>query len=284
MKKKLPYKTHEIAFDEKNSRFFLVGNALYAFDIKTNKAIKRMSDIPYKNHIYISYKNNLAILSSTDGRFAIYSLDELELLGIIKLKGRDVHTDHHFCYDEEHNKLYGIMLQGLTQYWVCISPDTLEYTNDLCMEDVYSPEGERSSYTLIKYSNGSVYMTRGYYDKNGCVCSKYERYECNGGKLEYKETIMPKFDNSNAPTIISPETYHRLRNLYKEHKIKGYPEKEVKFDSGLYYISSEAIYRAKEDGEFEEIYSGEYISDYAEYNGRRYICTWSFCIVQDIES
>ncbi|MCH5153778.1 MAG: hypothetical protein J1F71_01060 [Clostridiales bacterium] len=294
MNRKISGCSYNITFDEVNSRFFLLSaRSVRVFDIETLGSIAKLSDIANPNQIFISHKNGIIAVKSTVGQFAFYSVKDFTFLGKMRLKGSPS-TDPKFYYDEEENVIYGRATKetknGIEFFIYRVYPETLTYTTiPLPQMEREANEGEKpyTYYHFHKYSKGSYYLIRNFYDvKNRRIyeCS-YGRYKEEGGTLvlrkKYISTVKRRLElldvteKENLAQIydfskkldprIHPHFYHFYRN-----------------ERGLFLITSEAIYHLNSSGEFEEVYHAKYMSDYAEFRGCRYICTWEWCLVQDI--
>ena len=71
MNDKINVRAYEIVIDEPSLRFFLIGGSVWVYDLKTNEKIARLNDISYPTYVYVSHKNNIVLVQSTDGRFAL---------------------------------------------------------------------------------------------------------------------------------------------------------------------------------------------------------------------
>lgn len=279
-----------IAFDEARSRFFLLNQrSVRAFDAETNKTIATLKDIANPNQIYISQKNNLIAVKSTVGQFAFYAVNDFSFLGKIKMKGAP-NTDADFYYDEEENFLYGILDKNFNQHVYCVSPQTLEYfTFPLYGMNRDAQKGEKphTRYALHRYSNGAFYLIRNFYDvgpSRRTYESSYGKYEREGNTLVLKEQIFSTTERRlELIDVTEKEASAKIDGFCNVLKTRQeYFRRIYRNAHGLFLITNEAVYRRKADDEFEEVYRAEYMSDYAEFHGRRYICTWEWCLVQTL--
>ena len=69
MNDKINVRAYEIVIDEPSLRFFLIGGSVWVYDLKTNEKIARLNDISYPTYVYVSHKNNIVLVQSTDGRY-----------------------------------------------------------------------------------------------------------------------------------------------------------------------------------------------------------------------
>lgn len=290
MNRKISGGAYRIAFDEIRLRFFLLSRrSVRVFDAETNKLITKLQDIANPNQIYISQKNNLIAVKSTVGQFAFYTAEDFSSLGKIKMKGSP-NTDADFYYDEEENLLYGIANKNLNQHLYCVSPQTSEYfTVPLYGMSREAQEGEKphTRYVLHKHSDGGFYLIRNFYDigsSRRTYESSYGRYEKEGNTLALKEKFLSTTERRlELFDIAEKEASAQINDFCKALK-----DRQEFFGStyrnarGLFLVTNKAAYRLTESGS-EEVYRAEYMSDYAEFRGRRYICTWEWCLVQTIE-
>ena len=295
MNRKISGSAYNITFDEVNSRFFLLSErSVRVFDIETLERIAKLSDIANPNQIFISHKNGFIAVKSTVGQLAFYSVNDLSFLGKVRLKGCS-NTDPDFCYDEEENVIYGIansVKRGIDYFIYRVSPETLTYsTIPLYPMKCEVKEGEKP-YTLYhfhKYSQGSYYLIRNFYDIGGSrrtYESCYGRYEEEDGTLVLKEKYISTTERRlKLVDVTEKEASAQIEDFRKKLSTKssGYFTHTYRNERGLFLITSEAVYHLGSSGEFEEVYHAQYMSDYAEFRGRRYICTCEWCLVQDIK-
>lgn len=291
MKKIIKFGCHDICFDEINSWVALVGSrSVRIYDTETLKEIARLSyGVGNLNQAYISHKNGVIVVKNTVGQFGFFSIKDFSLIG--KLKVRCSNTDYDFCYDEEENIICGILSKKLGQYVYRISVDTLEYDTflleELNRETMVEREYYVTRYELYKYSQGNFYMIRNFYNIGSCGPKVYDciygRFQYKDNKLVLKERYLSDTHCLHIPDITEKEAYEKIRKLKQERSLDGYFVKLYRNERGLFLITSRSIYKQKEKGEFEEIYTVNFGADYAEFRGRRYICTWECCIVEDIE-
>lgn len=292
MHKKISGPAYEIAFDEVRSRFFLIGRGrVRVFDVNTNEKIAVLCGIPYLNHIYVSQKNGIIAASSTDGRFSFYAIDTFELLGEVKIRG-DVNTDAAFCYDENENVIYGVLYyyKTLDQYLYQVSPATLNYsTVPLKSVEMKVGEGEKpyTRYQLHKHENGGAYLIRSCYNlkrpyNKGIYESCYGRYELENGEYVLKEKYISTNEYClDLKDFIAPEAYRRFCAYLKDDCGMGAFYRVRRCEKETYFIHlGKAVYRERESGEFETVFEDEYTSDYAEFQGRTYACTWEYCMIR----
>lgn len=296
MNEKISEKAHEIVIDELFSRFFILGGSVWVYDLKTNEKIARLNDISYPTCVCVSRKNNMVFVQSTDGRFAFYTADSLTFLGKLKIRGCQ-NTDEDFYYDEEENIVYGIFIcsrgDGGVGYGLAeLYPDKLQYST------IYLPQldlerekqdGEKpyTRYAFHKHAKGGYYIIRNWYNVGAGAARIYEncygRFEKEGKALVLKEKLLRNCERTLEKMDITEG--ENAAYIYKFCKTieREYFVRIRKNERGLFLITSKAVYHLLSDGEFEEVCRGEYISDYAEFGGRRYICAWNRCLVRDME-
>lgn len=290
MNRKISGGAYRIAFDEIRLRFFLLSQrSVRVFDAETNKLITKLQDISNPNQIYISQKNNMIAVKSTVGQFSFYTVEDFSFLGKIKMKGSP-NTDADFYYDEEENLLYGIVNKNLNQHVYCVSPKTLDYfTLPLYGMNREAQEGEKpyTRYAFHKHSDGSFYLIRNFYavgSSQRIYESSYGRYAKEGNALALKEQIFSTTERRlELLDIVEKEASAQITDFCKALKNRQeFFRSTYRNARGLFLVTNKAVYRHAESG-FEEVYRAEYLSDYAEFSGRRYICTWEWCLVQTIK-
>ena len=228
-------------------------------------------------------------IKSTTGSFYFYSVKNLAFLGTLKIKG-EVNTDPDFYYDEKANKIYGIVIKGLDEYLYELSPEQLEYTLIPLVKEVSQAQNEKmiTRYILHKSDQEGIYLIRDVYGIGGrktpniYKCS-YGRYKKEGKALRLQEEYLSTNEyHLKLLDIIEQKSYRRFLEYCKKHCINSTFIKYYRKDCDLYFITNKAVYQENQTGNFQEIYCAEYMSDYAEFQGRRYICTWNWCLVQGI--
>lgn len=299
-------KAHNIIFDEPLSRFFIIGGSVWVYDLRTNEKIGRLKDIHYPTCVGISHKNNILFVQSTDGHFGFYTADTLEFLG--KLTIRYVSsTDNDFYYDEQDNVICGIRTISCHPRYpnetigfelVEIMPKQCAYTAIHLPQLEFSKEKEVEghSYTMYrfcKYDGKSYYIIRNFRnwsDESGLPTyydSCYGRFEKEGNSLILKERIFETNERMLEFVDVAERTdAPRIHELFEKLSQKGTPAylwRTYRNERGLFAITERAVYRMLPGGEIEEVAREEYMSDYKEYNGKKYICTWDHCIIEDIE-
>ncbi len=291
---------YEIVIDESSSRFFIIGGSVWVYDLKTNEKIARLNDISYPTYVSVSHKNNIVLVQSTDGRFAFYTADTLVFLGKLKIRGSH-NTDEDFYYDEEENAVYGIYIcgrgDGGVGYGLAeIYPDKLQYSAVPLPQSKTGREkqGGKAPYTrycFVRHAKDGYYLIRNRYAWDASTdglptfydCC-YGRFEKEGDELVLKEKLLTS-DKRMLELSDIPEGADRPRisELRKRFCGREYFIRTRKSERGWFAITNEAVYRLLPDGAFEEICREQFMSDYAEFGGRRYICTWKYCLVQDLQ-
>ncbi len=291
---------YEIVIDEPASRFFIIGGSVWVYDLTTNEKIARLKDINYPTYVYVSHRHNLVLVQSTDGRFAFYTADRLAFLGKLKIRGAQ-NTDEDFYYDEEVNAVYGIYTcngrgGGVGHGLAEIYPDTMQYSALLLPQ--LEPGREKrdgkapyTRYSFIKHTRGGYYMIRNSYHAgasaegapHGCE-GCYGRFEKVGNDFVLKEKLLTSDERSLEKADITegadaPKLAAFKRALYGQEYLVCTRRNQ----RGLFAITNGAVYRLLPDGTFEEVCREPYMSDYAEHGGKRYICTWKHCLIQDME-
>jgi hypothetical protein len=289
MNKKISGKAFGIAFDEVNSRYFLLSErSVRVFDWETNAKITSLKDIANPNQIFISYANNMIVVKSTVGAFAFYSLNDLTLLGKVRWKG-NVNTDARFCCDEKEKKLFGICYKGLKQVFYSLSLETMQTTFVPLIElkcETTAGDKPITRYELHKVESGSFYLLRDFYDvgKESKIyeCS-YGRYEVEHDMLMLKEKVFSTNERHLTLLDLGDEKEVELLNrLCEEFHLQKVFLHVFRNERGLFVITSKAVYQLHSDGTFEEVYRADWVMDYAEFRGRRYICTCDWVLIQGI--
>ncbi len=300
MNYKINGSAYEIVIDEPASRFFIIGGSVWVYDVNTNKKIARLNDIGYPTYVYVSHKNNVVLVQSTDGRFAFYAANSLAFLGKLKIRGSQ-NTDEDFYYDETENTVYGIYICGRSDGGVGyglaeIYPNKLQYSAiDLPQLE---PEREKQQnekpytrYVFHKHTKDGYYMIRNFNNVGTAATgspriyeSCYGRFAKEGKTLVLKEKLFTTDERILGKLDVTERADSlKISEFCKTFRGRGeYLIRIRKSEEGLFVITSEAVYRLFPNGRFAEICREQYMSDYAEFGGRRYICTWKYCLVQDM--
>lgn len=299
MKYKINGTACRIVFDEPASRFFIIGGSVWVYDLKTNEKIARLNDISYPTYVYVSHKNNIVLVQSTDGRFAFYTADTLSFLGKLKIRGCH-NTDEAFYYDEEENAAYGVYTHGRGEGGVGyglaeIYPDKVQYSAIYLPQlnlDRETQRGEKpyTTYEFHRHTQDGYYILRRFYNVGEAADSSSGIYECcygwfgkEGNNLVLKEKLLTTNEKFlEMSDITEQENSPIISKFCKTFSEQEYLHHTYRNERGLFLITNQAVYRLLTDSEFEEVCREQYMSDYAEYGGKQYICTWERCIIQDL--
>ena len=289
MKIKIPNGAFRIAFDDVYFRFFLLSaRSVHILDQNANDELKTL-EIDNPNQIFLSKKNDIIAVKSTTGGFFFYSAKELSFLGKIQMRGKP-NTDSDFYYEETENVLYGIANKGLKQYCYRISLHSLAYSlfsMPQFRREIQKDDKTATRYIFYKYFQGSFYLIRDIYDigKSSPLIyeSSYGRYNIEANTLILKDVYFSTNEyHLKLLDVTEQKSYRRFVEFCKNHRIDTSFIKSHRNGYDLFFITHKAVYREDAEGSFKEIYHDEYIWDYAEFQCRRYICTWNGCIVQRI--
>ncbi len=291
-------RAYEIVIDEPSSRFFIIGGSVWVYDLRTNEKIARLNDISYPTFVYVSHKNNIVLVQSTDGRFAFYTAGSLAFLGKLKIRGCH-NTDEDFYFDEEENTVYGIYTCGRDDGGVGyglaeIYPDKLQYSATPLPQSRRGREkqGGKAPYTrycFVRHAKDGYYMIRNCYSWDASTDGLPTYYDCcygrfkkEGDDLVLKEKILTSDERSLELSDIT-EGAPIISQFRKTFRGREYLIRTRKNEKESFVITNKAVYRLLPNGKLEEVCREQYMSDYAEFGGRRYICTWRYCLVQDME-
>ncbi len=287
MNRKISGGAYDIAFDKENNRFFLTSaRTVRVFDCENNEKQATLKEVSNANQIYISPKHNLIVVKSTVGQFAFYNADDLSLIWKTKLRVV-TNTDPDFVFEEDEKVVCGIGINGLNEFIYRIYPETRRISVIPLEKADGGSETDKpvTRYLLCGYEKGNFRRIRNFYDV-GKVSRIYECfdgvYEEKGGKPVLKEKIFSTDEKIlKLYDIAERQNSESIESFCKALKSSNYFLRTYRSDSGLFLITSGAIFRKTSNG-FEEVYRAENISDYAEFKGRRYICTSNWCLVQNI--
>lgn len=291
MQRRINKGAYKIYFDESNLRFFVTNSrSAWAFSTETLKALTKLSDIASPNQVYTSHENGVIAVKNTVGEFAFYDVSDFSFRGKLKIRTCK-NTGADFCFSEEENVICGIMETAYGQSLYRIYLDTLEYVTlpleQLKRDSVVEGETPVTRYELRKYSQGNFYMIRNFYNVGSYGAQIYDcsygRYVLEDNKLILKERYLEGSGCLDLLDLTENEAYRKALALTCSKHLDGRFIKLYRKGSELFLITSKAVYRQTPDGGYEKIFSDDYCSDYAEFNGKRFFCTWNYFIVEDDE-
>lgn len=177
------------------------GGTVYVYD-SDGLELAKLKDISYAYLPAISPDGRILAVKSTDGRFAVYSLEELRLIKKFRYSKVDCAQDDSFCFSKDGTRIINLERQGdclhhgISEY----STDSLELVSQLLFEG-------RTSADRIECDTGSD----GYYILG---------YESKGFVARYENGELFLRDRA----VISAEEYNFYRK-YKELEQNGFTEK-----------------------------------------------------------
>ncbi len=83
------------------------GQTVYVFD-KSGAEIAKFKDLPYAYDCVISPKGDIFVVKTTEGRLAVYSLDERRLVKKFRFSSVDEMQDDNFCFSPDGEEFYNI--------------------------------------------------------------------------------------------------------------------------------------------------------------------------------
>lgn len=83
------------------------GRTVYVFD-KNGEQVASFGDLPYAYDCAISPKGDVFVVKTTEGRLAVYSLDELRLVKKFRFSSVDEMQDDNFCFSPDGEEFYNI--------------------------------------------------------------------------------------------------------------------------------------------------------------------------------
>ncbi len=83
------------------------GRTVYVFD-KNGTQVAVFRDLPYAYDCAISPKGDVFVVKTTEGRLAVYSLDERRLLKKFRFSSVDEMQDDNFCFSPDGEEFYNI--------------------------------------------------------------------------------------------------------------------------------------------------------------------------------
>lgn len=83
------------------------GRTVYVYD-KDKNELARFKDLPYAYTPMFSPDGKIFIVKSTEGRLAVYSLDELKLIKKFRYSKVDYSQDDGFCFSPDGKEFYNV--------------------------------------------------------------------------------------------------------------------------------------------------------------------------------
>lgn len=87
------------------------GQTVYVFD-KNGAEVAKFRDLQYAYDCAVSPKGDVFAVKTTEGRLAVYSLDELRLIGKFRFSAVDEMQDDNFCFSSDGEEFYNIERHG----------------------------------------------------------------------------------------------------------------------------------------------------------------------------
>lgn len=286
---KLRIAAYDLISEESMNRLFVIGGKVRAYDLTDDHLLAVLPEIKNPNHVYFSKKNNLIIIQSTIGDFGVYTYDTYKFIKRVKIRAI-ANTDHECFYSEEENMIYGICTDSSEslQSFFTLSINDLTYKKynlpELKLEEQKPKERFHTIYELIKYEDGKFYMIRNFYN-----LKNFEPYEaCYGifkvpnGKIECtKKLFVTTEKNLRKWDLKGFEQMKSLREKYDDlYPPYGLLEKIHIYASDIYVVYSNAIFKVEKDGTETVIYEGQFISDFFIHDGKKYIGTCEYLLIE----
>ncbi len=185
----------------------LTGRTVYVYD-KNGNELKRFKDLPYAYTAAFSPTGDTFVVKTTEGRLAVYSLENLCLIKKFRFSKVDASQDDNFCFSPDGEKLFNIERHIDT----CKTALSVYNTKDFSIEKILFTDDDKTVLRTVEYdSQSDTYFLLGFLrDSNG---------------IAHKFFVAKLVDDSlSEMKFISEKTYW----FYKEYfdlKMHGFTKK-----------------------------------------------------------
>lgn len=129
------------------------GQTVYVFD-KCGAEIAKFKDLPYAYDCAISPKGNVFVVKTTEGRLAVYSLDEMRLVKKFRFSTVDEMQDDNFCFSPDGEEFYNI--ERHTDG--CKTALSVYDTKDFSIKKRLFSEDTDMMLSCVEISGGEIYL------------------------------------------------------------------------------------------------------------------------------
>lgn len=288
---------HRMFFDEKCLRLICVGQAINVFDLKTMKKIKRIGGFHYLSYGAIDYKHDKLYVTNTLGDISIFNLGDLSYINSVKTGV----TDGKLTVNETDGR---VCIWGFAHYRSLVAigdPKTLNVRRFDVDEGPYFTSLRlytSSSHKLFRFVGDDFYLIKSFRVAENEKRPKYKPktvygiYGEDDGVLFNKKTLnewdayvltnVGAFDGGfyGASYVLYGENVIPCEQLLNKKEWISF----VRNYNGRFVLgSSKAVYEFTNGfTEKRKLAELNYLSDYCEANGKRYIGAWNRLIVADI--
>lgn len=180
------------------------GQTVYLFD-KNGRELAKFKDLPYAYKAAFSPLGNIFVVKTTEGRLAVYSLDDLTLIKKFRYSRVDGAQDDGFCFSPDGRYFINVERQGDSLHSAISVYDTSDFSrlSQLML-------GDTMTVSHVEFTGGECYVL-GFMRTDEGVASGH----CVGKLVDGKIRDI---------RIISPEE-HGFYHGFLDLKIMGFTEK-----------------------------------------------------------
>lgn len=131
-------------------RVCCTGQTVYVYNAQ-NTELARFKDLPYAYTAAISPKGDIFVIKSTDGRLAVYSLSDLQLLRKFRFSKVNGAQDDNFCFSPDGARFYHIERHGDS----CKTALSVYHTPDFSLEKRLFADDTRMVLSTIEYDTAA---------------------------------------------------------------------------------------------------------------------------------
>jgi len=188
------------------------GQTVFVYD-KSGNELAKFKDLPYAYRAALSPLGNIFLVKTTEGRLAVYSLENLSLIKKFRYSKVDGAQDDGFCFSSDGKYFINVERQGDSLHSAISVYDTTDFSrkSQLLL-------GDSMTVSHIELIDGEYYVL-GFMRGDDRVLS-----DCFVGKFE---------NNEIKDTVFISEKEHEFYNDYLDLKIEGFTEKAYEWDHFL---------------------------------------------------
>ena len=167
------------------------GQTVYIYD-QNGTELAKFKDLPYAYHAVFSPKGDIFVVKTTEGRLAVYSLDELCLIQKFRFSRVDCSQDDNFCFSPDGERFYNIERHG-TSYHTALS---IYRTSDFSLERRLFEADPKTEVCTIEFEPavGDCYLLGFFRDEKNSASEYFVARLCDEKLEDIKYISKDVFD------------------------------------------------------------------------------------------
>jgi len=291
MEKIIKTAVYQLVLNEKSTLLYCVGNKVNIFDVANNfKKNKVLDDLKNPNQVFYDESLEILIVKNTTGSFAIYNLNNYQILRKFDLENA-YSTNHDFFYERDNKILYIID----TFY------EENNLKNKLVLIDLkkqkidYIPlENDKGNRVYVFYSIQKIeaqylFLYKSIIDTNKAkvIESTYGKYTIENNNLINLEILWKSYFDFGRMKVINENYGYGYDCIVDVSQQKAYPLEKIKrrlskipiynmsyYNGKLAIVTSDKIYFTEDFEHIMDTIDGEYLSCYLETDEYKFIGSW----------